>query len=150
MRMIHLPGASSVSDPVHGTANAGPDGIFDLPQPFAEHLLKTAAGTWRTEAAHIAQLARESLDELRDPAVALKVLSELRERVASLETQLAALGGKPAPAPVVAVQASVPVPVTGLPPAETPPSETAAADKSAKKTAAARKGADKPPATRPA
>jgi hypothetical protein len=143
MRMIHLPGASSVSDPVHGTATAGPDGIFDLPQPFAEHLLTTAAGTWRTEAAHIAQLARESLDELRDPAVALRVLSELRERVASLEAQVTALGGNPAPAPAPAVIVPAPVPEAVT---ETP----AADDKPAKKTAAARKTADKPPASRPA
>lgn len=91
MRILHLAGATSVSDPVHGTAEAGPDGVFDLPHPFAEHLLKTAAGTWRGEAEHIAELARTELESLRDPRVATQVLAELRERVASLEATVAHL-----------------------------------------------------------
>lgn len=96
MRILHLAGATSVSDPIHGEAHAGPDGVFELPQPFADHLLKTAAGTWRGEADHLAALARQELEELRDPRVALHALSDLRARVQSLEIDVAALKGPPA------------------------------------------------------
>lgn len=85
MRIIHLGGANSVTDPTHGEAHAGADGVFDLPQPFADHLLTTAAGTWRGETHHASLLSAQAIDELRDPQVAVRVLAELRDRVASLE-----------------------------------------------------------------
>jgi hypothetical protein len=177
MRMIHLAGASSVSDPAHGEATAGRDGVFELEQPFADHLLKTAAGTWRTEADHVSQLARESLDALRDPSVALRVLSDLRERVANLEAVVfpgdAAVAD--AKAPEFAVPTDVPTAVPTAVPEDEPEDEpedaapkgkapdaphkdaakptdandTAEADKPPAKTTT-RKGPDKPPATRPA
>lgn len=91
MRVVSLTGATSVVDPEHGEHHAGPDGVFDLPHPFAEHLTRTAAGMWRGEADHLSRLARESHDELLDPRVALRVLSELRERIGGLETRVAEL-----------------------------------------------------------
>jgi hypothetical protein len=144
MRILHLAGATSVSDPVHGEAQAGPDGVFDLPHPFAEHLLTTAAGTWRGEAEHISLLARNALEELRDPRVALRVLSDLRERVASLETTVADLTGRlaahgetpEAPTSEAAPEQS-PTPETT--PAEQPeltPAQKAAATRAANKAAA--------------
>lgn len=98
MRVVSLTGATSVVDPEHGEHHAGPDGVFELPLPFAEHLTKTAAGVWRGEAEHLSQTARESLDHLRDPRVALHTLSDLRSRVEALEAQVAELAASAPPA----------------------------------------------------
>lgn len=141
MRILHLGGATSVADPVHGTAEAGPDGVFDLPHPFAEHLLKSAAGTWRGEAEHVAWLARNELEELRDPKVALRVLSDLRARVTSLEATVAGLQAGGAPdAPAADGTAEQPTePGTQTPATSEPeltPAQKAAATRAANKAAA--------------
>lgn len=144
MRILHLGGATSVADPVHGTAEAGPDGVFDLPHPFAEHLLKSAAGTWRGEAEHVAWLARNELEELRDPKVALRVLSDLRARVTSLEATVAGLQAPAAPdASVAAGEAGQQSAEPGAQAPATPDPELTPAQKAAATRAANRAAATK-------
>lgn len=90
MRLVNILGASSVQHPEHGTAEAGPDGVFELPEAFGHSLLVHAA-QWRTEAAHVAEAARKRLEELADPKRAAEVLDFVHGRVAEQATQIADL-----------------------------------------------------------
>lgn len=98
MRLVNIQGASSVQHPEHGTAEAGSDGVFELPEPFGRALVAQAAH-WRTEADHIAQVSRKALEELAsNPRRAAEVLHYVRgqiteqaEQIADLTQRLAAL-----------------------------------------------------------
>ena len=87
-RIVSLAGVESVSHPTHGEAEAGPDGVFDLPGDFAADLLKQR-GLWRDEAAHVAAQARESIRRLSDPRHAREVLAELHRTVDQLKATVA-------------------------------------------------------------
>jgi hypothetical protein len=100
MRLINLDGAQAVQHPEHGTAEAGPDGVFDVETELGEALLADRAH-WTTEADHVAAQAQKALEDLADPKKVPHVLLELRTRIADLETELAAVreqldGGKTA------------------------------------------------------
>lgn len=90
MRLINLDGAQAVQHPEHGTAEAGPDGVFDVPTPLAEALLADRAH-WTTEADHVAAQAQKALEDLADPRKVPPVLLELRGRISALEAELAAM-----------------------------------------------------------
>jgi predicted kinase len=98
MRVIALSGAQSLLHPKFGEAEAGPDGVFDLPQEFADALL-THRGQFISEAEHItAQVARDLVD-LADPHKIPQVLLELRTKITDLEAKLAEASGKTPPTP---------------------------------------------------
>jgi len=99
MRIIALSGAQSLLHPVFGAVEAGPDGVFDVPAAFGEELVKQR-GAFITEGEHLANQVKASLLELSDPHKIPQVLHDLRERIASLEAELAA--AKAAPSEVVA------------------------------------------------
>lgn len=93
MRLVSLTGSAAVSHPVHGDAEAGPDGVFDVPHEFAADLLKLRAH-WRTEHDHLASLAREAVQKLQDPKHAARVLADVQSRVEALEAENAELRAK--------------------------------------------------------
>lgn len=87
MRMISLTNASSVVEPETGKQyDAGPDGVFDLPHPFAMHLAEKHAGHWRVESEHEAALAAAKVAQLRNPNVLTATVAKLRD---DLEAALA-------------------------------------------------------------
>lgn len=88
MRLINLDGAQAVQHPEHGAAEAGPDGVFDVPTPLGQALLADR-GHWTTEADHVAAQAQKALEDLADPKKVPHVLLELRTRIADLEAKLA-------------------------------------------------------------
>jgi hypothetical protein len=90
MRLINLDGAQAVQHPEHGTAEAGPDGVFDVETELGEALLADRAH-WATEADHVAAQAQRALEDLADPRKVPPVLLELRGRIAALEDEVAAL-----------------------------------------------------------
>ena len=80
MRMISLTNASSVVEPDTGEQyDAGPDGVFDLPHPFAMHLADKHAGHWRVESEHEAALTAAKVTTLRNPNVLPGVVATLRD-----------------------------------------------------------------------
>lgn len=91
MRLVNQQGADSVQHPEHGAAAVGDDGVFELPEPFGEALLKEAPAQWRTEAEHIAEAARRRLAELANPKRAAEVLDFVHGRVTALEARVAEL-----------------------------------------------------------
>ena len=92
MRVISLSGASAVTDQDSGIEHeAGPDGVFELPEPFAVHLTTKHASLWRAESQHEASIAAAKLDELRNPHVLPGVVAELRDRLEKAEARIAAL-----------------------------------------------------------
>jgi hypothetical protein len=102
MRVIALSGAQSLLHPVFGAVEAGVDGVFDVSAAFGEELIKQR-GQFITEGEHLANQVKASLVELSDPHKIPQVLHGLRERIASLEAELAAAKALPSEA-VVAVK----------------------------------------------
>lgn len=134
MRLINLDGAQTVQHPEHGAAEAGPDGVFDVPTLLG-HALLADRGHWTTEADHVAAQAQEALTDLADPKKVPHVLLELRTRIAGLEAELAAMREQPPadePAPTVEDGES-PAAAAGEP--ELTRQQKAAATRAAKKAA---------------
>jgi hypothetical protein len=122
MRVIALSGAQSLLHPKFGEAEAGPDGVFDLPQEFADALL-THRGQFISEAEHItAQVARDLVD-LADPHKIPQVLLELRTKITDLEAKLAEASGKTPPTPADPTPAD-PTPVKTKSAPKTKPAES--------------------------
>ncbi|HUX71928.1 MAG TPA: hypothetical protein VMV41_15525, partial [Cellulomonadaceae bacterium] len=106
MRIVALSGAQSLLHPVFGAAEAGADGVFDLPATFADELLKQR-GQFITEGEHLANQVKTSLEDFADPHKIPDALHGLRQRIAAIEAHLG-IGAVPTaaaaadPAPVVA------------------------------------------------
>lgn len=90
MRLISLTGAEHVTDPQHGEAHVGDDGVFEVPHEFGVHLAQFK-GSWKTEGQHVADHARRSLEDLADPRQAVKILHDMRTRLAAVEAEVASL-----------------------------------------------------------
>ena len=108
MRIVALSGAQSLLHPTFGAAEAGADGVFDLPIEFADELLKQR-GQFLTEGEHLARQVQASLEDFADPHKIPHALHGLRERIAAIEEHLgigaAAGAAAPAdPAPVAEVK----------------------------------------------
>jgi len=86
MRVVNLTNADSVRHPDTGDVyEAGEDGVFDLPEPFATHLVRKHASQWRSESEQEAQLQREKVARLKSPHEAAAVMADLVDRVEALE-----------------------------------------------------------------
>lgn len=102
MRVIHLMGADSFADPETSTTyEAGPDGVFDLPEHVGAHYVTRHAGMFRRESDHEAMLAAAKAETLANPQNTAPTLKALLERVTALEDKVAAWetffgGGAPA------------------------------------------------------
>lgn len=87
MRVVSLTNADSVRHPDTGDVyEAGDDGVFDLPEPFATHLVRKHASHWRSESEQEAQQQRERIARLKSPHEAASVMADLVDRVEALET----------------------------------------------------------------
>jgi hypothetical protein len=125
MRMVNLAGSTSTSDPVYGTAEAGPDGVFELPHEFAQHLLAHHRAHWQAEDALFAERSFQEIQDLHNPHTLLSVVAGLRADVADLKARLAEIDGTPALAPTETPAVS---PVAGTAPPETPVDSEGQAD----------------------
>lgn len=105
MRVIHLMGADSFADPETSTTyEAGPDGVFDLPEHVGANYVTRHAGMFRRESDHEAMLAAAKAETLANPQNTAPTLKALLERVTALEDKVAAWeaffgGDAPAEAP---------------------------------------------------
>lgn len=101
MRVIHLAGAASFTDPETGTTyEAGPDGVFELPEHVGTHYVTRHAGMFRRESDHEALIAAKKAEALNNPHNTVPTLKALLERVTALEGKVAAWeeffgGGEP-------------------------------------------------------
>lgn len=104
MRVIHLMGASTFTDPDSGMSyQAGPDGVFDLPEHVGTLYVTRHAGMFRRESDHEAMIAAAKTETLSDPRRHPATLQALLERVTAVEAKLAQweefFGTAPAAAP---------------------------------------------------
>lgn len=91
MRVIHLMGADSFTDPDTGTTwEAGDDGVFELPEHVGAHYVTRHAGMFRRESDHEALLAAKKAEALSNPSNTAPTLKALLERVTALEGKVAA------------------------------------------------------------
>lgn len=91
MRVIHLAGAASFTDPETGTSyEAGPDGVFELPEHVGTHYVTKHAGMFRRESDHEALIAAKKAEALNNPHNTAPTLKALLERVTTLEGKVAA------------------------------------------------------------
>lgn len=91
MRVIHLMGANTFTDPATSTTwEAGDDGVFDLPEHVGAHYVTKHAGMFRRESDHEALLAAKKAEVLVDPRNTAPTLKALLERVKTLEDKVAA------------------------------------------------------------
>lgn len=107
MRVIHLMGAASFTDPGTSTTyEAGPDGVFDLPEHVGAHYTTKHAGMFRRESDHEALIAAKKAEQLANPHNTAPTLKALLERVTALEGKVAAwekfFGSDMPPAPPAA------------------------------------------------
>lgn len=86
-RLVSLTGQEHVQHPEHGAASAGPDGVFTVDEPLYS-ALRAQAGQWMAEEDYLAEQARRTLEELRDPRAATRALAELHGRVPTLEARI--------------------------------------------------------------
>jgi len=103
MRVIHLMGADSFTDPETSTTyEVGDDGVFDLPEHVGAHYVTRHAGMFRRESDHEAMLAATKAETLANPHNTAPTLKALLERVTALEDKVAAwetfFGGDASPA----------------------------------------------------
>ena len=91
MRVIHLAGATSFTDPDTGTTyEAGPDGVFELPEHVGTHYVTKHAGMFRRESDHEALIAAKKAEALNNPHNTAPTLKALLDRVTALESKIAA------------------------------------------------------------
>lgn len=91
MRVIHLMGADTFTDPDTGTTwEAGDDGVFELPEHVGAHYVAKHAGMFRRESDHEALLAAKKAEALSNPSNTAPTLKALLERVTALEGKVAA------------------------------------------------------------
>jgi hypothetical protein len=91
VRLINKAGATSVQHPVHGSAQAGPGGVFSVSTELGQALLEADRYHWTTEAEHAAEQTRDALADLADPRKAPQVMHDLLTRSAALEHRVGAL-----------------------------------------------------------
>jgi hypothetical protein len=90
MRVIHLMGATTFTDHDSGMSyQAGPDGVFDLPEHVGTFYATRHAGMFRRESDHEALLAAAKTETLRDPHNTPGTLQALLERVTAQEATVA-------------------------------------------------------------
>lgn len=91
MRVIHLMGANSFTDPETSTTyEAGDDGVFELPEHVGAHYITKHAGMFRRESDHEALIAARKAEALANPTNTAPTLKALLERVTALEDKVAA------------------------------------------------------------
>lgn len=80
MRLYTRTGATALDDAQFGHFDAGPDGCFDVPEEFGEHLRRfhlSGRPAWETDIERQARLVAEELERRKDPATLLAAVEQI-------------------------------------------------------------------------